>query len=85
MSIADVLGILLGVLGPAALAAIAWFFRQWAMDVGSKVDHLATKVEALDGKVDTATEELGQVKVVVGWPPQLHSRPWADPTARGHR
>lgn len=55
----------------AGLGSIAWFFRQWANDLGDKVDHLSDKVDSLDEKVDTAINELGQVKVVVGWPPQL--------------
>lgn len=66
------LGVTLGgVLVAAVLAAVAWFFRQWAQELGDKVDHLSDKVDALDDKVDNATLELGQVKVVLGWPPQL--------------
>lgn len=60
-------------LGGSGLAVIAWFFRSWASELGTKVDHLSDKVDKLDDKVDNAINELAQVKVVIGWPPQLGS------------
>ena len=71
MTLSEVLGIVLGVLLTAGLAVIAWFFREWASELGAKVDHLSDKVDKLDDKVDGAVNELAQVKVIVGWPPRL--------------
>ena len=65
---------IVGVLLTTGIGAIAWFFRSWANDLGDKVDHLSDKVDHLDEKVDNAINELAQVKVVVGWPPQLRAR-----------
>ena len=65
--------VVVGVVLTAGLGAIAWFFRSWANGVGDKVDKLSAKVDKLDDKVDTLSNEMAQVKVVVGWPPHLAS------------
>ena len=63
--------VIVGVVCAAGLAVIGWFFRAWARDVGDKVDRLTNKVEKLDEKVDGLSEDMAQVKVVIGWPPHL--------------
>ena len=64
--------VVLGVGLTAGLATIAWFFRQWSSELGTKVDDLSDKVDTLDEKVDTLTSDVAQMKVVIGWPPILH-------------
>jgi hypothetical protein len=68
---ADLLGTVIGGILLAGLGAIAWFFRQWANELGDKVDAGVDKIDKLDEKVDSLGNDVAQMKVVVGWPPQI--------------
>ncbi len=62
---------IVALLGTAVIAGVAWFFRSWANGLSDDIGELKEKIDTLEDKVDTAINELAQVKVVVGWPPQL--------------
>jgi outer membrane murein-binding lipoprotein Lpp len=62
---------IVALLGTAVIGGVAFFFRSWANGLSDDIGELKEKIDTLEDKVDTAINELAQVKVVVGWPPQL--------------
>ena len=62
---------IVALVGTAVIGGVAWFFRSWANGLSDDIGELKEKIDTLEDKVDTAINELAQVKVVVGWPPQL--------------
>ena len=65
----NLIAVVVGFVLTAGGGTIAFFFRQWANDLGDKVDHLADKVDDLDDKLDGAVNDISQLKIAVGWPP----------------
>jgi hypothetical protein len=62
-------------LGTAVIGGVAWLMRSWANGLSSDISDLKTEVKEeikeLREDIGGLKDDVAQMKVVVGWPPQL--------------